>query len=87
MSADPAPACRCSAAPALALGLRDAAKSLSVSERTAWQLIKDRRLHCVRVGTRIIVPVREIEAFLEREARTQAAPPPAETPTGTGVRP
>jgi excisionase family DNA binding protein len=65
--ADPAPV-------VLALGLRATAKALSVSERTAWQLIKDQRIRCVRVGTRIIVPIREIEAFLEREAQAQAAP-------------
>lgn len=82
MPTDPAPA-----VPALALSLKDAARSLSVCERTAWGLIHSGRLAHVRIGVRIIVPVAEIAAFLQREARTQATPPPVEMPAETEARP
>jgi len=57
----------------LAVDLRGAAKCLSLSQRTTWQLIRDKRLGCVRVGRRIIVPMTCLQDFLDREARAQAA--------------
>lgn len=52
----------------LALGLRDAGKAMSLSERTVWGLIKEGRLRSVRIGVKHLVAVDEIRAFLTREA-------------------
>ena len=83
-SNNPAPACRCSGAPRLALGLRDAAKALSLSERTVWAMAHDGRLPVVRVGSRLLFPVSMLAAWLEREAHAGQQPPQA---TGMEVRP
>ena len=60
--------------PRLALGLRDAAKALALSQRTVWTMAHDGRLPCVRCGVRLIFPVSMLAAWLEREAHSQAAP-------------
>jgi len=55
------------ATPCLALGVEDAAASIGVSRDTFERRVLP-ELRVVKVGTRILVPVREIERYLEREA-------------------
>jgi excisionase family DNA binding protein len=59
----------------LALRPRDAAKALGISPRLLWQLTKDGRIPCVRVGSgtrkTVLYPVAELQAWLARQ--TQAA--------------
>jgi excisionase family DNA binding protein len=56
------------APPKLGLTILEAAFALGLGRTRTLDLIHAGRLRHVRVGKRIIVPVREIEKFLEREA-------------------
>jgi hypothetical protein len=49
---------------------RDAARMLSISERTLWSVTKQRRLRCVRIGRAVRYAVGDLEAFV-RGARTR----------------
>jgi len=57
--------------PPLALRPRHAAKALSISPRHLWQLTKDGRIPCVRVGAgkrqTVLYPVAELQAWLTRQ--------------------
>jgi excisionase family DNA binding protein len=44
------------------------ARRIGIGRDTAYQLVREGRLRAVRVGRRILVPVSESEAFVEREA-------------------
>jgi excisionase family DNA binding protein len=61
----------------LALRPREAAKALSIGERLLWQLTKDGKIPCVRVGGEkrhtILYPVAELQAWLAREANANLA--------------
>ena len=52
----------------LALRARDAAKALSISERTLWGLSRDGRIPCLRVGTgkrkTVLYSVSDLQAWL-----------------------
>jgi excisionase family DNA binding protein len=56
----------------LALRPREAAKALGISARHLWQLTKDGRIPCVRVGSgkrkTVLYPVAELQAWLSRES-------------------
>jgi excisionase family DNA binding protein len=56
----------------LAVRPRQAAKAIGISQRLLWQLTRDGRIPCVRVGSgkrRIVLyPVAELRAWLSREA-------------------
>ena len=56
----------------LALRPREAAKALSISPRLLWQLTKDGRIPCVRVGSgkrrAVLYPVTELQGWLTRQA-------------------
>jgi excisionase family DNA binding protein len=58
--------------PPLALRPRDAAKALGVSPRHLWQLTKDGRVPCVRVGSgkrqTVLYPVADLRAWLSQAA-------------------
>jgi excisionase family DNA binding protein len=54
--------------PKLGLGVVEAAQALGIGRTKTLELIHAGKLGYVRVGKRIIVPVREVEKFLEREA-------------------
>jgi excisionase family DNA binding protein len=54
--------------PRLALRPQEAAEALGVSRDTFDALVADGRVRVVRIGRRVVVPVRELERFLEREA-------------------
>lgn len=50
---------------------REAAASLGISVRTIELLIAARELKSVRVGTRRMIPVRELERFARRDHATR----------------
>jgi excisionase family DNA binding protein len=53
----------------LAVGVRDAAQLLSVSERHVWHLIESGVLPAIRLGGRVLIRVAAIEAALaQRES-------------------
>jgi excisionase family DNA binding protein len=60
--------------PVLPLTYREAAESLQVSERTIWQLVKDRELIAVRIGRSVRIPLTELHAYLARKIAEQASP-------------
>ena len=59
--------------PPLALRPREAAKALGISARYLWQLTKDGRIPCVRVGggkrKTVLYPVAELRAWLTQQAK------------------
>lgn len=61
----------------LAVGVREAAALLSVSERTAWTEIAEGRLRSFKVRGRRLVRVSQIEAYLERRDIVPVRPAPA----------
>lgn len=56
----------------LALRPREAAKSLGISPRHLWQLTKDGRIPCVRIGDgkrkTVLYSVADLQAWLTRES-------------------
>jgi excisionase family DNA binding protein len=53
----------------LALRPRDAARVLSVSERTLWGLTKQGRVPFVRIGKAVRYPVHLLRKWLEEQAQ------------------
>jgi excisionase family DNA binding protein len=53
--------------PRLALSVEEAAEALSISRDTFDREVRD-ELRLVRVGRRLLVPVSELERYLERHA-------------------
>lgn len=49
----------------LAVNSQDAAKMLGVSERTIFNLARDKKITCKKVGWRCLYPVASLKAFLE----------------------
>lgn len=47
--------------------VKEAAKLLGVGINNAYELTASGRLRSVKIGRRVVVPVRELDAFLERE--------------------
>lgn len=54
--------------PRLALSLEEAAQAVGLCAKTVATLIRDGRLRSVRVGTRHLVPVSELQRWLTDEA-------------------
>ena len=56
----------------LALRPREAAKALGISPRLLWQLTKDGRIPCVRIGgtkrRTVLYPLADLQAWLTRLA-------------------
>jgi len=52
-----------------ARNLRETADIIGVHPQTVRRLIADGRIDVVRIGRRVLVPVAEIERFLDRTAR------------------
>ena len=53
----------------LAVSVREAARLLSVSERTVWTLAKRGILRSVRVGGRVVFPVSDLKSYLGVDLR------------------
>lgn len=51
----------------LLLDLKEAGKAMSLSDRTVWQMIQDGELRSIRYGTKHLVPVTEIMAYIARK--------------------
>ena len=49
----------------LAYTLGEAAEALTLGRSTVWKLVKAGKLRVVRVGSRALVPVKELQRFLE----------------------
>jgi excisionase family DNA binding protein len=54
----------------LALRPREAAKALGISPRHLWQLTRDGRVPCARVGKSVLYPLADLEAWLSRQAES-----------------
>jgi excisionase family DNA binding protein len=52
----------------LLVGVREAAQRLGIGRDLAYRLVRDGRLHAVRVTGRALIPVAELAAFVERES-------------------
>jgi excisionase family DNA binding protein len=52
--------------PALALSVDDAAKALSLCSASVEMLVRTGELHHVRVGRRVLIPTKQIVAWLDR---------------------
>lgn len=50
----------------LALGIREAAKSLGISRSKLYEAVRDKRLRVVRFGRRVLIPLDALKAFLDR---------------------
>jgi hypothetical protein len=57
--------------PSLALRPRDAARALSVSQRTLWDWTKSGIVPFVRVGHVTMYPIRDLERWLSEKAARQ----------------
>jgi excisionase family DNA binding protein len=57
----------------LLVSVREAAKQLGIGRDSTYALIHEGRLRSLAVGRRILVPVRELTAFVEREAEQETA--------------
>jgi excisionase family DNA binding protein len=51
----------------LLVGVREAARRLGIGRNATYAAIRSRRLRAVRIGRRLLVPVVELHAFVERE--------------------
>ena len=54
--------------PKLAYTVEEAAEALNLGRSLTFALINEGRLHTVRLGRKIIIPVTELQAFLDRES-------------------
>ena len=59
---------RVSPLPRLALSVEETGQTVGLCGKTVSKLIHDGRLRCVSVGTRRLVPVAEIQRWLDAEA-------------------
>ena len=51
----------------LLLNARAAAAALSICERMLWQLTKEGRIHCTRIGRRVLYDRRDLVAFIDAQ--------------------
>lgn len=59
---------RVSPVPRLSLSLEEAGQAVGLCSKTVGKLITDGRLRCVHVGTRRLIPVTEIQRWLDAES-------------------
>jgi excisionase family DNA binding protein len=52
----------------LLVSVREAAKRLGLGRDTAYQLVREGRIHSVALGRKRLVPVAELARFVERES-------------------
>jgi excisionase family DNA binding protein len=53
----------------LLIPAREAARLLSVSERTVWTLTKDGAIPCLRIGRRVLYDPGDLRAWIDRQKR------------------
>lgn len=56
----------------LAVSIRDAAKRLGAGRDATYALVRSKRLRTIRVGGRQLVPIVELDRFIERELDEQS---------------
>lgn len=56
----------------LAVGRREAAAMLGISERLLWTWTNSKTIPHVRIGTRVLYPVEQLRLWLEERARTNS---------------
>lgn len=54
----------------LAVGRREAAAMLGISERLLWTWTNAKTIPHVRIGTRVLYPVAQLRSWLEERAKT-----------------
>jgi excisionase family DNA binding protein len=74
MAHSPKPAPVQEAFPPIALTVREAAQSLGLSESKMYELVSSGEVYSRRVGTRILIPRRALEAFLQGRPYVPGAP-------------
>ena len=55
----------------LLVGSRDAARLLSISERTLWCLVNDGEIACIRIGTCKRYSLSALEAFIASRSQSE----------------
>ena len=60
--------------PKFAYTLEEAAEALNIGRTLSYAMAADGRLRVVRLGRKILVPVTEIQAFLDREMAKENVP-------------
>ena len=60
-------------APALLWNSREAAKALSISERTLWGLTQSGEIPCVRIGRSVRYDPADLRAWIESRKEASAA--------------
>ncbi|MGA2080244.1 MAG: helix-turn-helix domain-containing protein [Holophaga sp.] len=53
--------------PKLAFTVEEAAEALNIGKTSTYAMIEEGRLRVVRLGRKILIPVTELQAFLDRE--------------------
>lgn len=56
----------------LAVGRKEAAEMLGISERLLWTWTNAKTIPHVRIGTRVLYPVEELRRWLEDRARNNS---------------
>jgi excisionase family DNA binding protein len=59
---------RVSPVPRMALSLEESGQAIGLCSKTVAKLINEGRLRAVSVGTRRLIPVSELQRWLDREA-------------------
>lgn len=59
--------------PRLMLSVSDAARSLGIGRSKLYELLSDRRVESVKIGSRRLIPITAIERFAEELAHEQRA--------------
>jgi predicted DNA-binding transcriptional regulator AlpA len=54
--------------PPLALSAPEAATALGIGERLLWSETNAGKIPHVRIGRRVVYPIKQLQAYLEREA-------------------
>ncbi len=62
--------------PKLAYTVEEAGEALNMGKSQTFELIHEGRLKVVQLGRKILVPVAECQAFLERELKPYRQEPP-----------
>jgi len=60
--------------PKFAYTLEEAAEALHIGRTLSYAMAADGRLRVVRLGRKILVPVTEVQAFLDREMAKENVP-------------
>ena len=55
--------------PPMLLTSREAAKLLNISERTLWQVTRDGKLPCIRIGRAVRYDFHDLHAFIAERKR------------------